>query len=655
MPAKTSTIFQAVPGAEPGQEELDENARIRERMELLASASFEGLVFHVDGVVFDVNQRLLEITGYERDELLGKQLLQRCVAPEDLQEVLRRTASRIEGEYVVTGIRKDGSRFPAELQSKQGTLGNRPVRVVAVRDVSQRERTQALLRESEARLGDLAALTFDITVSSREGVIVDITGAHERILGYSREQLVGHRILEFIGSAAAPAVARSLAQQLPGVFESSMQSVSGETIPIEVVAIQSTLRGEPIRLSALRDLRAQKRLEHERRELEAAFAQSQRLDGLGVLAGGIAHDFNNLLTVVMGNGELLQRELDDPRHCTLAGAILEAARRAAGLTAQMLAYAGKGDVGPRAAVDLGALVEQLRVLLDATLSKKAKVTLTIEDGQFVLGNGATLTQLLMNLLTNASDALRDEPGTIAVRVASVTQPDARFARALGARVGPGRWVLIEVSDSGIGMAEATRLRIFELFFTTKAQGHGLGLAACIGIVSSHCGAILVESELGQGSTFSVLLPAYQGEAAVAVAPASHERATQRRVLVVDDERLVRVHLRRALESQGYEVTEATSGTEALAALAQDIPSVILLDVTMPDISGIEVLRQIRRQGSNVPVILSSGYHAAALDVEQDSFQGFLAKPHKLSELFEAVERVLPPPSSREASRGEGRF
>src|SRR6188768_3050272 len=123
MPAKTSTEFPAIPGTVPSQEDRDENAQIRERMELLASASFEGLLFHVDGVVFDVNQRLSEITGYERDELLGEQSLQRCVAPEDVPEVLRRTASRIEGEYVVTGIRKDGSRFPAELQSKQGTLG----------------------------------------------------------------------------------------------------------------------------------------------------------------------------------------------------------------------------------------------------------------------------------------------------------------------------------------------------------------------------------------------------------------------------------------------------------------------------------------------------------------------------------------------------
>ncbi|MES1175788.1 MAG: PAS domain S-box protein [Myxococcales bacterium] len=640
MTAKTSTTTDPIPEAPEGQVELDEQARVRERMELLSSASFEGLVFHVDGVVFDVNQRLLEITGYERDEVLGDQLLQRCVAPEDLPEVFRRTTNRIEGEYVVTGIRKDGSRYRAELQSKQGKLGDRPVRVVAVRDVSERERTQALLRESEARLGEIAAIAFDITVFSREGVIVEVTGAYERIVGYTREQLVGRRIVDFIPVADAPAVGRAIAQAATGVFESIVLGANGESIPIEVVAIQSTLHGEPIRMSAVRDMRAQKRLEHERRELERAFAQSQRLDGLGVLAGGIAHDFNNLLTVILGNAELLRSELCDPPQQLLAQTIAEAGHRAAGLTAQMLAYAGKSELGPRTAVDLVSLVKQLRVLLDATLSKKARVALELEDGNSVIGNRATLTQLLMNLLTNASDALLDEPGTIGVRIASVARPEARFGRALGARVGPGQWVLIEVSDTGVGMDEATRLRIFEPFFTTKRQGHGLGLAACIGIVSSHGGAILVESEPGRGSKFSVLLPAYRGEAPASVLPSPPERAAQRRVLVVDDEPLVRMHLRHALESQGYEVSEAATGADALSAIERLAPSAVVLDVTMPDISGIELLRRMRAQGLTVPVILSSGYHAAALDVERDSFQGFLAKPYTSSELLEAVARVL---------------
>ncbi|HYQ25840.1 MAG TPA: PAS domain S-box protein, partial [Polyangiaceae bacterium] len=405
--------------------ERDESARIRERLELLSWASFEGLVFHVDGVVFDVNERLLEISGFARDELLGEQLLQRCVAPEDLPEVVRRMANRIDGEYVITAIRKDGSRFPAELQSKQGTLGDRPVRVVAVRDVSERERAQASLRESEARLRELAAVAFDITVFSRAGVIVDISGSFESIVGYSREQLVGHHILEFIASTDAPSVGRGIAQRAVGASESIVMSASGEAIPVEAVAVESSLRGEPIRMSALRDLRPQKKLERERRELERAFAQSQPLDGLGVLAGGIAHDFNNLLTVILGSADLLQDELPDPRHRLFASTIVEAAQRAAGLTAQMLAYAGKSEIGPRTAIDLGSLVEQLRILLDATLSKKARVALSLETGKLVLGNRATLTQLLMNLLTNASDALLDEPGTIGVRICGVERPDAR--------------------------------------------------------------------------------------------------------------------------------------------------------------------------------------------------------------------------------------
>ena len=638
MTAKTSTTPEPLPGV--AASERDESARIRERLELLSWASFEGLVFHVDGVVFDVNERLLEISGFARDELLGEQLLQRCVAPEDLPEVVRRMANRIDGEYVITAIRKDGSRFPAELQSKQGTLGDRPVRVVAVRDVSERERAQASLRESEARLRELAAVAFDITVFSRAGVIVDISGSFESIIGYSREQLVGHHIVEFIASTDAPSVGRGIAQRAVGASESIVMSASGEAIPVEALAVESSLRGEPIRMSALRDLRPQKKLERERRELERAFAQSQRLDGLGVLAGGIAHDFNNLLTVILGSADLLQDELPDPRHRLFASTIVEAAQRAAGLTAQMLAYAGKSEIGPRTAIDLGSLVEQLRILLDATLSKKARVALSLETGKLVLGNRATLTQLLMNLLTNASDALLDEPGTIGVRICGVERPDARFTRALGARVSPGQWLLIEVTDTGVGMDEATRMRVFEPFFTTKAHGHGLGLAACVGIVSSHGGAILVESEPGRGSTFSVLLPAYQGDAPAPAPPAAHERAAQRRILIVDDEPLVRVQLRHALESQGYEVVEAATGAEGLIAVARDAPCAVVLDVTMPDLSGIEVLRRIRSTGSALPVVLTSGYHRAALDAERDSFQAFLSKPYTLSELLDAVERAL---------------
>jgi PAS domain S-box-containing protein len=617
--------------------------RERERMQLLSAASFEGLLFHVDGVVFDANHRLAEMLGYEPNELLGEQTLRRVVAPEDLPKLLARMAEGQEGEYVITGIRKDGSRFRAELQAKQGTLGERPVRVVAVRDVTARDRTQTLLRESETRLRNLAAATFDLTLFIRDGVIVDVAGSVEKVLGYTREEFVGRNAVEFVDPRYARAAVEALAKDRVGVFETVGIAKTGEAIPFEVIAVHSTLQGEPVRMSAIRDLRPARRLEDERRKLQVDLERSQRLDSLGLLAGGIAHDFNNLLTGVLGYAELLQLDARDPLERERIRGIIDAAQRAASLTAQLLAYAGRKELGPRVPVDLSELLRELRVLFDVTLSKKARVSLSVEAHHVVLGNRATLTQVVMNLLTNASDALGADSGAIGVKLSRVTRPDARFARALGAKIEPGEWVLLEVTDSGCGMDEATQARIFEPFFSTKEQGHGLGLAASVGIVTSHGGAILVESAPGRGSKFSVLLPAHAGRPRAEPIDGRRAPLTLLRVLIVDDEPIIRSQLSDALRARGYEVTEASNGHGALAALDQDAahaPSLILLDMTMPDLSGIEVLRRIRESGSNVPVVLSSGYHDAALKLDASSFQGFLVKPYTLSQLFDALERAI---------------
>jgi len=616
--------------------EHEQLQRTRERMALLSSASFEGLFFHIDGVLFDANERLCEMVGYERGEILGDQLMQRCVAPEDRPSVLQRLATSYEGTSIVTAMRKDGSRFRAEIQAKQGALGDRPVRVVAVRDVTERERHQALLRESEERLRNLAETAFDMNALSRDGVIIDVTGASERVLGYTREQLIGREIMSFVAAPAAPHIGRALTEQRPGVFQSVVLSASGEQVPLEIVAVNTTLHGEPVRLSAMRDLRETERRDRERRDLEHMLELSQRRESLGVLAGGIAHDFNNLLTVVLGNAELLRRRLHDSADQSLVGDIAAAAGRAATLTAQMLAYAGRAELGPRAPIDLGASLQELRTLLGATLSKKAVISIDACEQSVVLGNRATLTQLLMNLLTNASDALGADKGTISIRTRRLSDPDARFANALGGPLGAAPYLLLEVSDTGIGMDPAIQARIFEPFFTTKSTGHGLGLAATVGIVAAHGGLIRVESEPGHGSTFAVLLPAQvTGTADTARTVEVSPRRT-RSVLVVDDERLLRSNLRALLEESGYEVREADSGKAALEALAQEEPGVVLLDMSMPDLSGLEVLRRIRESGSQVPVILSSGYHDAALELEAGSYQGFLCKPYSLDELLEAL-------------------
>jgi PAS domain S-box-containing protein len=623
-----------------------EQARLRERLDMMSSASFEGLLFHVDGVVIDVNERLCEMHGYDRAVMLGPDVLRRCVAAEDIPDILRRMAARNEGEYIVTAIRKDGSRFRAEFQTKQGRLGDRPVRVVAIRDVTERERTNALLRESEARLRELATAAFDITVFSRDGIIVDMQGACERVLGRTPAEMIGRPVFDFMAPSAVPAAQQMIQQNRVGFIEVMAVHANGELVPTQGLVVASTLGGVPVRVTGVRDLRPALRLEAERRALEQQVERAQRLDSLGVLAGGIAHDFNNLLTGILGNAEYLRERLTDTDDLEAARAIGAAAQRAAGLTRQMLAYAGQRDLGRRDPVDVDELVRELRTLLDATLSKKAELDLSIEPGSVVVGDRATLGQVLMNLLTNASDSLGDRPGRISVRARPVREVDARWDAAQGATVGPGRWVLVEVRDTGAGMDESTRGRVFEPFFTTKEKGHGLGLAACLGIVAAHGGAVLVESELGRGSCFSVLLPA----GATASRGSGPIRATTPprpcRVLVVDDEAVVRAQLRRSLELRGYVVAEAIDGRAALAALTtgpeEQRPDVVILDMTMPDIDGAEVVLRARAAGSRVPIVVSSGYLDVAVErrLPRGQFQGFLPKPYGPTDLVNAIERAL---------------
>jgi len=259
----------------------------------------------------------------------------------------------------------------------------------------------------------------------------------------------------------------------------------------------------------------------------------------------------------------------------------------------------------------------------------------------VLGDRAGLTQVFMNLLTNASDALEERAGRIEVTTSRVQEPDARWDHALGAPVGPGDWVLTEVRDTGIGMDQATLLRVFEPFFSTKDQGHGLGLASCLGIVAAHGGALCVESEPGVGSRFSVLLPAAARHSSLAPAqvPSLQPR---RKVLVIDDESVVRAFLRRSLERRGYRVTEASGGQAGLHALARELPALIVLDMSMPEIDGAEVVRRVRAQGLDVPILLTSGNVDPALErrLEPGSFQGFLRKPFSIAELMTAIERLL---------------
>ncbi|HEX7085024.1 MAG TPA: ATP-binding protein [Vicinamibacterales bacterium] len=383
------------------------------------------------------------------------------------------------------------------------------------------------------------------------------------------------------------------------------------------------------------------------RTLERRMVDAQRAESLGVLAGGLAHDFNNLLVGILGNANLALLDLpDDSPVRALVRQIQAAAERSADLTRQLLAYAGRGQhVVTR--VNLSSLVQELSTLLLAALSKHARLEQRLDPGvPDVLGDPAQITQVVMNLLTNASEAVGEDPGVVSVRTRLVhlLRPvlDGLY---LGSDLPEGPYVSLEVADTGHGMSAETVARIFDPFFTTKFTGRGLGLAAVLGIVRTHRGALDVETAEGIGTTFRIYLPAVQMTQA-AVPPPELARRGQAGglVLVVDDEPAVRLVARRFLERWGFEVVEAENGVKAveLAEHLGDRLRLALVDLTMPYQDGRATLHALREWRADLPVVLMSGYteQAAGGEVDRGRHVGFVQKPFTATQLRRVVEEAL---------------
>ncbi len=405
---------------------------------------------------------------------------------------------------------------------------------------------------------------------------------------------------------------------------------------------------EPDRMvGTVRDVTDEMRAEEERANLETQIQQAQKLESLGILAGGIAHDFNNLLVGILGNASLALLDLsaDSPvRHSV--SEIEQAAQRAAELTRQLLAYAGKGRfvVEP---VDCSTVVREMTALLRTAVARNAHVSLVLgDDLPAVEGDVTQLRQVVMNLITNASDALGDSGGIITVHTGTEDLDAAALSQCVpGSDALPGRFVYMEVGDDGRGMDESTRSRIFDPFFTTKFTGRGLGLAATLGIVRGHKGAIRVRSEVGCGSWIKLYFPAGQGTVVPAPAPAPALTWTASgEVLVVDDEPSVRTVSKALLRRRGFTVTEVAGGREAVALIQQDPTRfrLMLLDLTMPDMDGEATLREVRRIAPDVRVVLMSGYNEQEVTRQfvGRGLAAFLQKPFRAEDLDNVIRRVL---------------
>ena len=388
--------------------------------------------------------------------------------------------------------------------------------------------------------------------------------------------------------------------------------------------------------------------ERARHHVEKQIQQAQKLESLGVLAGGIAHDFNNILTGVLGNASLALARLgpESPAREEIEQ-VEKAAKWAAELTQQMLAYSGRGRflVVP---LDIGKIVTEMAHLLDAATSKKAVIKYSLMAGiPPIMADSAQVRQVVMNLITNASDAIGDASGVITVGTGLI-EADRGYLRDtfIDWDLKEGRFVWLEVSDTGCGMEEATVAKIFDPFFTTKFTGRGLGLAAVLGIVRGHEGALKIYSEPGKGTTFKVLFPAASEQDKVDfVSPINAEGWKGEGVaLLVDDEEVVRRTAGAVLKRLGFEVLVAADGREALELFEANIDSVrvVLLDMTMPVMDGSETFRELKRLRPDVRVVLSSGYNEqeATSSFAGKGLAGFIQKPYSARKLAAILRGIL---------------
>ncbi|EYF00804.1 hybrid sensor histidine kinase/response regulator [Chondromyces apiculatus] len=519
------------------------------------------------------------------------------------------------------------------------------------REVADRRRTEVELRASEVQLrtlvdhfpcGGVFLFDSELRFSVAGGQGLDYAN-------HSRENLEGKTLKEALTpekfTENEPIYRLALLEEP----QAPVESRNGDRI---YVNHPHAVRGRDGRIIAGMlisiDVTDMRHSEEERRRIAQKLTDAQRLESLGVLAGGIAHDFNNMLAAMLGHAEVLALDLP-PRRASRESveAVITVTKRASELVKHMLAYAGKGRVTLRP-VSLNEVIDSLHEMLTTAVGKHARVVSALGASlPAVMADPAQLRQILLNLLTNASEAIPAEAGGTITLTTGLEVLDAAALERLakGAALTPGTYVRLTIADTGSGMAPETAARLFEPFFTTKPTGRGLGLAAVQGLVRSHRGVMSVESALGEGSTFRVWLPACNEAPEPLEAPRSVVLPAPRgTVLVIDDEEVVRVTLQQSLKRLGYTVRLAEDGTEGIAAMRDGIPDLLLVmvDLTMPDVPGTAVVRTARTMRPDIPVILMSGYREEDVVEQYGELgqAGFLHKPFSLEELRAAMRDAL---------------
>lgn len=521
-------------------------------------------------------------------------------------------------------------------------------------ELAERKRAEEQVRRAESFVTSIVDnLPHMVFVKEASDLrFVRFNKAGENLLGIPNSRLLGKTDYDFFPPDEARFFEQKDRQTLSGgrvldIPEEPIETPNGRRyLHTKKIPILDEQANPKFLLGISEDITERKLAEEQQKSLERKLQETQKLESLGVLAGGIAHDFNNLLVSVLGNVGLVLVDLEpeSPVREPIEQ-IKVAAQRAADLTRQMLAYSGKGRFVMQR-VNLNTVITEMTQLLQVSISKNAQLELNlVKDLAPLEGDVTQIRQVIMNLIVNASDALGDKPGKISLSTGTVlADRDYLESSFLAPELTPGHYVYVQVADTGVGMDKETLGKIFDPFFTTKFTGRGLGLAAVLGIVRGHGGAIRVYSEPGHGSVFRVLFPVkdvvHEGDKPAGAGLKKGNGI----VLVIDDEEVVRNVTKRMLSRIGYEPLLAEDGVVGIEAYKKNKDQIVgvLLDMTMPRLSGEETLSRLKEINPNVRVLLMSGYseQEASNRFMGKGLSGFMQKPYTPQDLQEKLQSIL---------------
>lgn len=606
----------------------------------------------------DFNPAAEKITGFTRAQLAGRNIQAATeLVPAWMVDAMRANYQRCVAlarsiqyeERIDAGGRE--RHWRTQLVPYIGP-GGRVEKIVGLAiEITDRVREETARAESDARFAALLEAACEGVWLVDENWQTKYTNpALTRMLGYPAEELLRLRLEQLILPEDAPFLANKKTERETGRAESNetrLRAKDGQVVWVSYSAApifgpDNTFRGAVAMLS---DVTARKLAEAQAREEEEKLREFQRLEALGLMAGSIAHDFNNLLSGILGNLTFLRDEFPKQSNSQEAlHAIEMASSRAAALCRQLLAYSGRGRFEV-VTLDLSKFVTEMMDLLRTSVDRRHGVELSLTPEAFVRVDASQLQQIIMNLVINASEAMKNRPGVIRISTTKVPTSSISLTGAQGvSSIAASHVVILRVIDDGPGMSESVLSRIFEPFFSTKGQGRGLGLAAVLGIVRGHGGVMRVSSTPDVGTTFEFVLPASE-TAAEQTAPVRAPPTLSGQgetVLIIDDEPILRRTARRILERHGYTVIESEDGEQGIEMLyrQQKKLAAVLLDLTMPRMDGASVLRKLKDICPDLPVVLTSGFSEHEVEgLLTGRHRAFVPKPFTGELLLTALARV----------------